>query len=64
LIDINGVLTKHYSEPEIHVVFARAGFCVKAVEKVVYDWTSEFAAPPRWMGAPYPWDWLVELSRK
>lgn len=64
LININGVLTKHYSAPEIEVVFARAGFAVQAIEKIEYDWTSEFSEPPRWMKAPYPWDWLVECTAK
>ncbi len=64
LIDINGVLTKHYSEPELHVVFERAGFQIKNIEKIEYDWTSEFATPPRWMQAPFPWDWLVEARAK
>jgi SAM-dependent methyltransferase len=63
LININGVLTKHYSEPEIEIVFSRAGFTITAIEKIEYEWNSEFAAPPRWMQAPFPWDWLVECER-
>jgi hypothetical protein len=36
---------------------------VASIEKVEYDWSTEFADPPRWMKDPYPWDWLV-LSKK
>jgi SAM-dependent methyltransferase len=62
LININGVLTKHYSEPEIEIVFAKAGFTITSIEKIEYDWNSEFSKPPTWMKAPFPWDWLVECT--
>ncbi|MFZ5972026.1 MAG: class I SAM-dependent methyltransferase [Bacteroidota bacterium] len=62
LLNINGVLTKHYHAPEIEIVFARAGFAIDAIEKIEYSWKSEFAKPPAWMKAPYPWDWLVKVS--
>lgn len=63
-ININGVLTKHYSEPEIEIIFSRAGLTITNIEKIEYEWTSEFDSPPRWMKEPYPWDWLVECTRK
>ena len=59
---IDGVQTKHYSASELEVVVNRAGFSVAAMEKLEYNWDTEFAAPPDWMGAPYPWDWLIELK--
>lgn len=60
LLKIDGVTTKHYSEPEIRYLFGEAGFAHVHTERIEYDWTSEFDAPPRWMKDPYPWDWLVE----
>lgn len=63
-VAINGVTTKHYTEPEIQVIFERCGLRVSSIEKIEYDWTSEFSDPPAWMKAPYPWDWLVECRKK
>ncbi len=63
IIHIDGVPTKHYSSSEIEVMFDRAGLEVSAVEKLEYDWSTEFAEAPDWMGAPYPWDWLIECKK-
>ena len=60
---IDGVATKHYSQPEIEVIFANAKLKVRAIKKLEYDWTTEFSNPPAWMKAPYPWDWLVECHK-
>lgn len=64
LVSINGHTTKHYTEQEIQVIFERSGLRVSKIDKVEYEWTSEFSAPPAWMKDPYPWDWLVECARK
>jgi SAM-dependent methyltransferase len=64
LIRINGVPTKHYLEPEIQSTFREAGFDVKKVDKLEYNWTTEFNSPPKGLKDPYPWDWLVELIKK
>ena len=63
LIKIDGVTTKHYSHPEIEVIFRDAGFKVETIDRIEYSWTTEFADPPRWLKDPYPWDWLVEVTR-
>ena len=63
LVDIDGFATKHYLKEELIVLLEDLRFDVAAVEKVEYDWSTEFADPPRWMKEPYPWDWLV-LSKK
>ena len=63
IIYIDGVATKHYSHPEIQVLFERSNLEVTAVEKVEYNWDSEFSTPPKWMKAPYPWDWMVECRK-
>lgn len=63
IIYIDGVPTKHYTEPEIRVIFAETGLDITAVERIEYDWDSEFPSPPKWMKDPYPWDWLIECKR-
>ncbi|CAN5135751.1 hypothetical protein BH09BAC3_BH09BAC3_31730 [soil metagenome] len=63
IIYIEKVPTKHYSESEIKVIFGNAGLIITAIEKLEYKWDTEFEAPPRWMKAPFPWDWLVECKK-
>lgn len=63
IIHIDKVPTKHYTEPELRVMLAEAGLNVTAIERVEYDWTTEFPNPPKWMKEPFPWDWLVEVRR-
>ncbi|MBL7857353.1 MAG: class I SAM-dependent methyltransferase [Cyclobacteriaceae bacterium] len=60
---INGVLTKHYTQEEIHVLLKGVGLTVTAIEKVQYNWSTEFSSPPAWMQDPYPWDWLVACKK-
>jgi SAM-dependent methyltransferase len=60
LVKIDGVKTKHYLEPELKVLFTNAGFGDVNINKLEYNWTSEFSRPPKWMKEPYPWDWIVE----
>jgi SAM-dependent methyltransferase len=64
VVKINGVPTKHYSHPEIHVLFREAGFSITAIEKLEYEWNTEFDSPPSWLKEPYPWDWMVECRKK
>ncbi len=63
IIHIDGVPTKHYSESEIQVLFENAHLAITAIEKLEYDWSTEFDTPPLWMKAPYPWDWLIECKK-
>ena len=60
---IDGVATKHYSQPETEVIFNEAGLTIKAIERLEYDWNTEFDSPPAWMKEPYPWDWLIECKK-
>jgi SAM-dependent methyltransferase len=60
---IDGVPTKHYLQEELEALLADRGFQVLATEKIEYPWTTEFDAPPKWMKAPYPWDWFVAAQR-
>lgn len=63
IIYIDSVPTKHYSEPEIQVLFNDAGLTITAIEKLEYHWDTEFDSPPAWMKAPFPWDWLIECKK-
>lgn len=62
LVSIDGVKTKHYSLPELELILPEAGFVIKSIERLEYEWTTEFSAPPKWMKGPYPWDWVVDLG--
>jgi hypothetical protein len=61
---ISGVPTKHYSEPELHALFEEAGLAVNKIDKVEYNWTTEFTSPPRWLRDPYPWDWIIDCGKR
>jgi 2-polyprenyl-3-methyl-5-hydroxy-6-metoxy-1,4-benzoquinol methylase len=63
VLNVEGVPTKHYLEEELRVWLASTGFKIDLVDKVEYSWQTEFSKPPRWMKAPYPWDWLVACQR-
>jgi len=61
---IDDVPTKHYLKEELEALLDARGFNVLAVEKLEYPWTTEFDAPPKWMKAPFPWDWFVAAQRR
>jgi SAM-dependent methyltransferase len=64
LVRLDDVPTKHYQREELECILADHGFAVLAAEKIEYPWSTEFEAPPRWMQAPYPWDWFIAAQRK
>lgn len=63
LIRIDGVPTQHYSEPVLAGMLYDAGLRLLTLDKIEYNWNTEFDQPPSWMRAPYPWDWLVECTK-
>ena len=63
LVRIEGVPTKHYLREEATVFLEDGGFRIVSVDKVEYDWDTEFDDAPRWMGRPGPWDWLLIAKR-
>jgi hypothetical protein len=63
IIHINDVPTKHYTQCELQVLMQEAGFRLTAIEKIEYDWSTEFDKPAHWMKDPYPWDWLIECRK-
>ena len=64
VVPIDGVPTKHYLAEELAVLLADRGLQVLDLEKIEYPWTTEFAPAPRWLRAPYPWDWLAVARKK
>lgn len=64
IMHIDGVPTKHYSQEELRAMLPECGLEVLSIQKLEYDWNTEFAEPPSWMGAPYPWDWIIELGKR
>lgn len=63
-VDIDSVPTKHYLKEELSLLLTQAGFKIKAIEKIEYNWDTEFTKPPRWLKDPYPWDWMVLAEKK
>ena len=63
VLRIDGVETKHYLREEIVALLETRRLRPLEIDKIEYPWSSEFEAPPRWMQAPFPWDWLV-VARK
>ncbi len=59
-----GAATKFYLKEELQVLLEKRSMDIKAIEKVEYDWHSEFDMAPSWMKEPYPWDWLVVARKK
>lgn len=56
--------TKHYHIQEIYTLFHQKGFSIEAIEKIEYDWKTEFTKPAKWLKDPSPWDWMVVVKRK
>lgn len=61
--DIDNVPTKHYLREELHVLLNKENLIVGKIEKIEYEWTTEFIKPPQWLNEPKPWDWMV-VARK
>jgi hypothetical protein len=64
LVEIDGMPTKHYLREELELMAGRNGLDLLEMAKVEYGWETEFAAPPRWMREPWPWDWALLLRKK
>ena len=62
--DIDNVPTKHYLKEELELLLAQEGFEVTLIKKINYNWTTEFNKPPKWLGKPYPWDWMCTANKK
>lgn len=63
IVKIEGVPTKHYLREELELEMTTRGLKVQALEKIEYHWDTEFDEAPKWMGAPFPWDWMCLAQR-
>lgn len=59
VVELDSIPTKHYLREELANILQWQKFKVLDMQKIEYNWNSEFTNPPAWMKAPYPWDWLV-----
>ena len=64
IIVIDNVPTKHYLFTELYAMFNTSDFTMQKIDRLEYDWSTEFDSPPSWMQTPYPWDWVIEVKRK
>lgn len=63
IVKIEDVPTKHYLQEELVVLLQNRGMEVRDIQKIEYPWKTEFVTPPRWMKAPFPWDWLCVAQK-
>ncbi len=63
IVSIDGHPTKHYLLQELYTMFNSAYFSIEAIKKIEFGWETEFSSPPKKLGAPYPWDWMIEVKR-
>ena len=63
IVMIDNVPTKHYLISELYALFNSGNFVLQKLDRLEYSWKTEFESPPKWMQAPYPWDWVVEVKR-
>ncbi|MFN8582461.1 MAG: class I SAM-dependent methyltransferase [Gemmatimonadaceae bacterium] len=63
ILEIQGVLYKHFVGEELIHALQGAGFAPGPLQRVEYSWDTEAAEPPRRMTGARPWDWLVVARR-
>jgi ubiquinone/menaquinone biosynthesis C-methylase UbiE len=63
IVPIDNVPTKHYLKEELVALLERRDLRIIKISKIEYQWNTEFESPPRWMKAPFPWDWLVVAQK-
>lgn len=61
--DIDDVPTKHFLKEELALLLTQAGFSIQKIEKIKYEWSTEFHKPPVWLKNPKPWDWMVKAKK-
>lgn len=63
VLGTGGVPTKHFIKEEMQALLESVGYTLLRVQRLEYPWSTEFETPPKWMGPPFPWDWMF-LARK
>jgi len=64
IVKLNTISTKHYLKEELIFVLNKIGFRVDKMDKVEYSWRTEIENYPKWLKAPFPWDWVVMATKK
>jgi SAM-dependent methyltransferase len=62
--EIDGVPHKHYLKEELQLLLSLEGFVAKELQKIEYNWDTEFLRPPKWLKEPRPWDWMLLAKKK
>lgn len=62
--DIDNVSTKHYLQDELALLLSKEKLIVEKIQKIEYDWSTEFVKKPSWLQSPKPWDWLCVARKK
>jgi ubiquinone/menaquinone biosynthesis C-methylase UbiE len=62
--DIDDVPTKHFLKEELELLLDLEGFTIKTIQKIEYEWTTEFHEAPNWLKNPKPWDWMLHAKKK
>jgi SAM-dependent methyltransferase len=63
IVPTGDVPTKHFLKEELIAILERRQMTIVDCLKIEYSWKTEFISPPRWMKAPYPWDWLCVAQK-
>jgi len=58
IVKIRNLPTKHHLGEELTLELRRAGFELMERSRIEYAWSEDYESPPRWLQAPFPWDWL------
>jgi 2-polyprenyl-3-methyl-5-hydroxy-6-metoxy-1,4-benzoquinol methylase len=61
--DIDQVPTKHYLREELDLILSLQGFSIETIQKIEYNWKTEFVKPPKWLKRPNPWDWMLAAKK-
>jgi len=62
VVKLAGTPIKHYLLQELYNLLNSKKYSLRAIERLEYEWITEFTSPPKWMLNPYPFDWLVEVK--
>ena len=62
--DIDDVPTKHFLKEELELLLDLEGFTIQTIQKIEYEWSTEFHEAPSWLKNPKPWDWMVHAKKK
>ncbi len=63
IVNIGGTPTKCFTREELAVFLSENGYKVIDIKKIEYSWEEEADNPPKWLGNPYPWDWMIVAQK-